>query len=256
MKIAAVVEAFWDELQRGIHCPREWRGRLTLHQAYEVQLGLLGRHVARGEIHAGWKVGLTGQAMQRQQGVHEPVFGFLLESGAHPSGAAFRFDRLIDPGFENELCLTVGTPLRGPDVTPEEARAAVVAVAPALEIIERRSGEFGSDLPLSIADNAQQRAFVTGPVTRPLSDEADLAATTVEVVVNGVTEERAGATPDIPDPILAVAWLADKLATFGLRIEAGARIMSGSLTRQYRLTKADRVEARFDPWGTVAASFE
>lgn len=253
MDIETVVDSLWSAAQRGIYYPAEWKGKLTTRDAYRVQLGILGRHLARGEVQAGWKVGLTAKAMQVQQGVHEPVLGFLLESGHRPSGAVFPFAELIQPGFENELCLTIGTTLQGPGVTGEQARAAIVGVAPAFEIIERR-GDFAADLNLSLADNSQQKAFVTGP-SMPVPPGRRLTDTSVEVFVNGQRMERAVGSEATGDPVAAVAWLANKLADFGARIEAGARIMSGSLTKQYLLSRGDRIEARFEPYGAVRAEF-
>ncbi len=252
MDIEVAVEAIWQGHRRGLHHPAEWQGRLTMDQAYRVQLGLLDRYVASGERHAGWKVGLTSRAMQEQQKVHEPVFGFLLESGHVPSGTVFEYATLIRPGFENELCIAVGAPLAGPGVTLEQARAVIASVAPALEIVERR-GDFTADLHLALADNAQQKAFVTGAAV-PLG-ELDLATVTVEVVVNAAGQERAHGAEVLGTPVASVAWLANKLAQYGRRLEAGARIMSGSFTKQYSLSRGDRVEARFSPVGTVRAEF-
>ena len=221
-------------------------------EAYRVQLGLLDRYVASGDRHAGWKVGLTAKAMQEQQRVHEPVFGFLLASGHRDSGAVFAFGELIRPGFENELCITMGRTLRGPRVTLEEAQAAIAMVSPSLEIVERR-GDFTADLHLALADNAQQRAFVTGPA-HPLGD-LDLAAVTVDVLVNDAHQERARGTEVLGTPVASIAWLANKLAEFDRALEAGARVMSGSFTRQYGLAAGDRVESRFAPLGSVRAEF-
>ena len=225
---------------------------MTLDQAYRAQLELLARYERAGERQAGWKVGLTARAMQAQQGVYEPVFGFLLASGNRPSGAVFDFAGLIRPGFENELCLTLGAPLAGPGVTLEQARAAVSHVAPALEIIEKR-GEFGADLALSLADNAQQKAFVTGTAV-PLG-ALDPAEVTLELAVNGAVQERARGAEVLGTPLASIAWLADKLAEFGRRLEPGMRVMSGSFTRQYDLHRGDVVEARFEPLGRVTAEF-
>jgi 2-keto-4-pentenoate hydratase len=255
MDLEAVVDSIWRSARQGVYYPREWRGMLSTHQAYQVQLGILGRHLERGEVQAGWKVGLTAKAMQVQQGVHEPVFGFLLASWARPSGTVFRFADLIQPGFENELCLTIGAPLRGPGVTMAQARAAMAGVAPALEIIERR-GDFAADLNLALADNAQQKAFVTGRVTSPLPSNVRLSEASVEVVVNGQLMERASGAAVMGDPVASVVWLANKLAEFNRSVEAGMRIMSGSLTRQYPVDRGNRVEARFEPFGTVRATFE
>jgi 2-keto-4-pentenoate hydratase len=252
MSVQAALAAIWDGHRRGVHHPPEWQGRLSMDEAYAVQLGLLARYVDTGERHAGWKVGLTAKAMREQQRVHEPVFGFLLESGERPSGIVFDFASLIRPGFENELCITMGAPLAGPGVGLAQARAAIAHVQPALEIVERR-GDFTADLSLALADNAQQKAFVTG--ARVALGDLDLAAVTVDVSVNGAHQERARGAEVLGSPVASVAWLANKLAQYGRRLEAGQRIMSGSFTRQYGLARGDRVEARFDPVGTVSADF-
>lgn len=250
MELEAAIAGIWIALQRGVHFPAEWKGRFGVEEAYRVQLGVLERFLAAGERQAGWKVGLTAKAIQEQEGFHEPIFGFLLESGALASGAELDAAALIGPGFENELCLTVGRPLQGPGVTRAQARAAIATVSPALELVERR-GTFSDAPALAIADNVGQKGFVTGaPVPNPAPDFA-LADTKAEVTLNGTCIDRAEGSAVLGDPAEALAWLANKLATVGRRIEAGQRVMSGSFTRGYPLAAGDRVETRFDPFGTV-----
>jgi 2-keto-4-pentenoate hydratase len=252
--IEAAVESIWQHTLRRSYFPAEWKGRLTIEQAYRVQLALLDRWVARGERLAGWKVGLTAPVIQRQFGMHEPVMGFLLESGHRESGVTFRHGELVEPGFENELCLTVGTRLEGPAVTRAQARGAITAVQPAFEIIEGR-GDFRGDAALALTDNAQQRAFVTGPAS-PLPAGWEPAGTTVDVSINGRRVDHAVGSEETGHPLGAVAWLAKKLAEFGRRIEPGHRIMSGSFTKQYPIARGDRIETQFAPFGTVRASFD
>lgn len=249
-----IADALWQSIRRGVHDPVELHGAIpTIDDAYQVQLGLLDRYKQVGERQAGWKVGLTAKAMQAQIGYHEPVFGFLLASGHQPSGVVFDFDSLIRPGFENEICITLGETLAGPGVTFEQARRAISHVAPALEIIEKRHVA-RPDMGLTMADNAQQRAFITGEVA-PIG-RLDLAAMTVEVAVNGIVQERAlGAEVLGEGPIASIAWLANKLPEFGRRLEAGARVMSGSFTKQYDLKRGDSVEAKFTSLGSVTATF-
>ncbi len=253
MNVDEVIESLLEHARQGVYYPDQWRGRLSQADAYRVQLGILARLVSGGEVQAGWKIGLTARAMQIQQGVHEPVFGFLLASGARPSGAVFDWAELVRPGFENELCLTVGTTLRGPGVTLAQARAAIASAAPALEIVERR-GDFAADLNLALADNAQQKAYVTGTPTSPLPPELDLGTATVDVFVNDAHVEHATGAAVMGDAAAALAWLANKLGEFGWPLAAGMRVMSGSFTRQYALNRGDRVESRFAPFGPVRAS--
>lgn len=249
MDIEAVTESMWAHTLRRSYFPAEWKGRLTVEQGYQVQLGLLDRWLARGERLAGWKVGLTAPVIQKQFGVHEPVMGFLLESGHRDSGAVFEHGQLVEPGFENELCLTIGTRLEGAGVTRAQARAAISVVQPAFEIIEGR-GDFRADLTLALTDNCQQRAFVTGPAS-PLPAGWEPASTTVEVLINGRRVDHAVGSEETGHPVGAVAWLARKLAEFGRRLEPGHRVMSGSFTRQYPIARGDRIETRFTPFGAV-----
>src|SRR5579863_3712808 len=107
----AAIDSFWTARSRGEYFPAEWFDRLTLDEAYRVQLGLIDCRVANGEHQIGWKVGLTAPAIQEQFGFHEPVLGCILESQA--SGCVFRRNDLIQPGFEPELCLRVTEPLSG-----------------------------------------------------------------------------------------------------------------------------------------------
>jgi 2-keto-4-pentenoate hydratase len=253
VSIEEAVAAFWTAARDRTGPPALWVGRLSREEAYRVQLGVLARHVAAGERHAGWKVGLTSKAMQIQQKVHEPVLGFLLASGEKPSGTRFPWADLINPGFENELCLTVGRTLRGPGVTTAQAQSALTAMAPAFEIIEKR-GDFAADLNVSLADNAQQRFYVTGSAV-PVPAGFDLASVALELSVNGGAPDRATGAEVLGTPAASVAWLANKLAELGLALEAGMKVMSGSFTRQYPLQRGDRIEARFTPLGLVRASF-
>jgi len=249
------IETVWENAQRGIHYPDDLKGKITLEQAYLVQMGILKRHLSLGRSHIGWKVGLTSKAMQEQQRAREPVLGFFLDGAAQASGVRLKFDSLIRPAFENELCLTIGSTLRGPGVTAEQARRAVAEVAPALELPERR-GEFGADLAMDVADGIQAQFFVTGAVTSPLPADLDLGRAAVEVFINGESRDRAEGTAVMGSPANSVAWLANKLAELGMELPAGMRVMSGSFTKQYALSKGDHVLSRFVPFGEVEAVFE
>ncbi|MBI4083537.1 MAG: fumarylacetoacetate hydrolase family protein [Candidatus Lambdaproteobacteria bacterium] len=254
MGVREATEAIWEATQQGIYYPPEWKGKLTVEEGYQVQLGILERHLKAGQRQAGWKVGLTAKDIRQQLGYDEPILGFLLESAAKASGAVLRVEELVAPCFENELCVTLAKPLKGPGVTAERAREAIGAVAPALEIVERR-GDFAADPALAMADNVQQKYFVTGtPV--PYSPQAlDLRKVISAVFING--ERVGGATGEavLGDPAASLAWLANRLADFGRRIERGMRVMTGSFTRQFPIANGDLIEARFHPIGAVSAEF-
>ncbi|NYT64527.1 fumarylacetoacetate hydrolase family protein [Alcaligenaceae bacterium] len=254
MDIDYAAATLWAGMKEKNHMPADWFGKLTLAQAYAVQLNILKRRVAEGDQHAGWKVGLTSQAMRKQQNVAEPCFAHLMASGHLPSGLHIKYDSLIRPGIENELCLTLGSTLHGPNVSFDQALAAIATVEPALELIEVR-GDFSADKALSMADNAQQYGFITGkPVV--YDPAVALDKTIVNVNFNHTLVETANGAEVMGNPVYSLMWLAGKLAEFGLSLDAGMKVMSGSFTKQYAVAAGDTVTSHFSDFGSVEATFE
>jgi len=254
MSTEQCVEALLDSHRRGDHFPQAWRGKLDLNEGYRVQLGLLDRKVASGERQAGWKAGLTADVMREMFGGKEPVFGYLLESGEIASGHAFAFSQLRTPMVENELLVTMGKDLFGPDASLQDAARAIATIAPALEIVEMRGPDMRADMPLAITDNVAQRAFVHGAAI-PFSDQLDLGAVRAEVRVNGEVKATPLGREAIDNQLQTIAWLANALHRYGRRLEAGQRIMTGSFTKPMPIAQGDSYETSFSGIGQVRASF-
>src|ERR1700688_5064930 len=111
INIKTAIEDFWTARARGEFFPQAYFDRLTLDEAYRIQLALIDRRVAAGERHIGWEGGLTAEMIQEQFGFHEPVFACILET--QPTGHVFGATGLIHPGFETELCVRLGRGLEG-----------------------------------------------------------------------------------------------------------------------------------------------
>ena len=242
-----MIETFWQARQRGEFFPAAYYDKLNIEQAYDVQLALIDRRVAAGEKHIGWKVGLTSVAIQQQFQCHEPVFGCILDTV--PSGHVFASGDLIQPGFENELCMRIGRDLPAA-IGLEEARAAVESVHPAMEIIETR-GPFTAQLALALADNAQQKTCVLGPA---VALPHDLEAIEAVVTVNGTEAGRGLGSAVLGNPLHSIVWLAKKLAERGRHIRAGDIVMTGSFTRQFPIAPGDRIHVAFAGIGDVETS--
>jgi len=240
-----VVDEFWAARGRGEHFPDGYFDRLSLDEAYRIQLALIDRRCAAGERQIGWKVGLTSKAIQEQFGFHEPAFGCILET--RPSGHVFAAGELIRPGFETELCVRLGRPLAG-EVSLEEVRAAVAVVHPSFEITETR-GDPGQ-IALMLADNAQQRSVILGePIELTPALRLDQVEARVELNGNIVATGVGAAVLD--HPLNSVAWLARKLGEYGRSLRAGEVVMTGSLVRQFPLAPGDRAWASFSGVGMV-----
>jgi 2-keto-4-pentenoate hydratase len=250
------LEDFWAVRGSGAF-PLHWEPKLTQDDAYRINLALIDRHAERGEPQAGWKVGLTARAIREQFGLPEPLFAVLFQKGRWASGRTWPRAAMVGPGWENELCLTMGKTLSGPGVTEADAKAAIATVAPAMEIIETRGPNSMDGFKCMIADNGQQYAYVVGEETPYDPAVHDLGRTTVEVLVDGASQETAQGNAVMESSAVAsIVWLANKLAEFGRTLEAGQVVMTGSFTRQYAIDRDMTAEARFDPFGSAVATFE
>jgi 2-keto-4-pentenoate hydratase len=244
--LATAIEDFWIARTRGEFFPQAYFNRLTLDDAYRIQLALIDRRVAAGERQIGWKVGLTAKPIQEQFGFHEPVFGCVLET--KPTGYMFSQAELICPGFETELCVRLGRGLEGA-VTAREVRAAVDAIHPAFEVIETR-GDFVRQIAVALADNAQQRSVIIGAPVRLMAEMA-LDKVVARVELNGREMARGAGSAVLGDPLHSIVWLAGKLGQYGHSLRAGDIVMTGSFVRQFPLSPGDVAAAEFSGIGGV-----
>ncbi len=85
--------------------------------------------------------------------------------------------------------------------------------------------------------------------------DLDLRTIEARLLRNGekVAEGRSDAV--LGNPVTAVAWLARKVASFGVTLEAGHVILPGSVHRAIDVRPGDDFEAVFDGLGTVRVSF-
>jgi 2-keto-4-pentenoate hydratase len=245
IELQCAVEEFWAARGRGEHFPASYFDRLSLDEAYRIQLALIDRRCRAGERQIGWKVGLTSKAIQQQFGFHEPAFGCILET--RPSGHAFAAGELIRPGFETELCVRLGRPLAG-EVSLEEVWAAVSIVYPSFEITETRGDP--AQIALMLADNAQQRSVILGEAVA-FAPALPLDQVDARVELNGRVVATGVGAAVLDHPLNSVAWLARKLGEYGRSLRPGEVVMTGSLVRQFPLAPGDRAWASFSGIGTV-----
>jgi 2-keto-4-pentenoate hydratase len=254
MNTQEALNILWQSAQKWQSPASVLQKTLTFEDAYRVQLGVLERWQAAGENLGGWKIGASAEGARKALGLQAPISGYLLASRAFPSGHAFTHAALQRPIIESELCFTIGTRLAGPGVTREQVLASVSAVAPAFEVVDMRL-DMRADMPLGIADDVAQWGYVTGAARSPYPKELDLGQVRVEMKRNGDTVENVLGKDVIDNQLDSIAWLANHLSSYGLALEPGQRIMSGSFTKPTPITKGDRWESTFSGIGGVSASF-
>lgn len=212
--------------------PLTERGLLgSTEEAYAAQAAWTGLRETAGDRTIGRKIGLTSPAMQRQMGVNEPDFGSLWESRFFPAQGR-RTDlptgEFVQPRVEGELAFLLARRLEGPGVTIQAVLAATEAVAVAVEVVDSRVADWRIKLFDTIADNASYGAFTLGPWSAALR-ASDLRTVGMTVHRNGQPVSQALGAAALGHPAAAVAWLANKLGSFGVALEAGDIVLSGSL---------------------------
>jgi 2-keto-4-pentenoate hydratase len=222
--------------------------------SYEIQLLNIRQRLAAGTTVNGHKVGLSSVAMQQMMGVDEPDYGHLLSDMQVFSDRPVDASRYCYPRVEVEVGFILGGPLPGEDCTEDDVIAATEAVAPAIELIDSRIVDWRIGLVDTIADNASSAGYVLGPERVPPT-ELDLTKIEARLLRNGeqVAEGRSDAV--LGNPVIAVAWLARKVASFGVRLEAGHVILPGSVHRAIDVAPGDQFTAEFDGLGHVDLSF-
>jgi 2-keto-4-pentenoate hydratase len=222
--------------------------------AYEIQLLNIRRRLAAGMTVYGHKVGLSSKAMQEMMGVDEPDYGHLLSDMVVHEDQPVEASRYLIPRVEVEVGFILGDDLPGEGCTVEDVLRCTEFVAPAIELIDSRIADWKIGLFDTIADNASSCGVVLGK-ERVKPDELDLKAIEATLHRNGEQVAAGRADAVLGDPTIAVAWLANKVASFGVRLEAGHVVLPGSCTRAYDVKAGDEVVAHFSGLGSVSLSF-
>ncbi|MGH7905952.1 MAG: 2-keto-4-pentenoate hydratase [Candidatus Binataceae bacterium] len=227
---------------------------LAVEDSYAIQLQVVEAKAKRGKAIVGKKAGLTSQAIQKLFGVNEPDFGHLLHDMMVESGEAIASSEVIQAKAEPEIAFVLDHDLRGPGVTALQVIAATRYIVPVLEIIDSRIADWKIKLGDTIADNAScGKVVIGGPVNR--ADAFDLRLIGVVFEKNGEVVATGAGAAALGNPANAVAWLANKLATFDQSLKKGELILPGSLTSAFDAKPGDNIRATFDRLGSVSVRF-
>ncbi len=201
---------------------------LTIDDAYQISLNFLERRTQDGEQVVGKKIGLTSKPVQDMLGVHQPDFGFLTDWMQVADEVDLAQKAMIAPRCEAEIAFILRDQLTGPDVTPADVIAATEAIAPCFEIVDSRIRDWQIGIVDTVADNASCGVFTLGEA-RADPKAHDLPALKVTVSKNGAPLSQGLGSAVQGDPAQAVAWLANTLGQYGVTLDAGDIILSGSL---------------------------
>ncbi|MCU0926574.1 MAG: 2-oxo-hepta-3-ene-1,7-dioic acid hydratase [Hydrogenophaga sp.] len=233
---------------------------MTIEDSYTIQREWMKLKRAEGRRVVGHKIGLTSRAMQLSSQITEPDYGTLLDDMVLRDGSEVETQRFILPRLEVEFAFILARPIEGPGVTLFDVLNATDYVIPTLELIDARIEQADRETKVprkvldTIADNAANAAIVMGG--RPMKPDAvDWRWAGALLFKNGVIEESGLGAAVLNHPANGVAWLANKLAPYGERLEAGEIVLGGSFTRPVACAAGDVFHADYGPLGSISLHF-
>ncbi|MEH6516842.1 MAG: 2-oxo-hepta-3-ene-1,7-dioic acid hydratase [Halioglobus sp.] len=233
---------------------------MDMDDAYRVQKSWVDRKVADGQKVVGYKIGLTSRAMQMAVKIDTPDYGVLLDDMVFPNGGTIPANDFTDPRIETEFAFVMKEPLAGADVTIEQVIAATDYVVPALELIAARSFRVDPESGYTrkvydtIADNAANAGIILGD-TKIDPREVDLRWAGALLYLNEQIEETGLAAGVMDHPAHGIRWVCKRFAPWGIGLEPGQIILSGSFTRPVIVTPGDNIRADYGDFGQIEVAF-
>lgn len=228
---------------------------ITIEDAYHISLQILQRRLDDGEKVIGKKIGVTSKAVQNMLNVHQPDFGFLTDRMVYSHGDEMPISTdMIQPKAEGEIAFILKHDLSGPGVTNADVLRATECVMPCFEIVDSRIKDWKIKIQDTVADNASCGLFVLGDrAVRP--DKVDLVTCGMVHEKNGEIIATGAGAAALGSPVNCVAWLANTLGEFGIKLEAGEVILSGSLVPLHSIVPGDSMHLSVGGIGTVSVRF-
>lgn len=215
---------------------------ITVEDAYHISRSMLALRCERdGERVVGKKIGVTSEAVQNMLGVFQPDFGFLTDAMAFDDGAIIPASAtMIAPRAEGEIAFRLGKTLSGTDNTEASVLAATECILPCFEIVDSRIADWQIAIQDTISDNASCGVYVLGE-TEIDPNPVDLAALRIDLYKNDLPLSSGLGSAVQGNPLTAVAWLANTLGAYGIDLEAGEIILSGSVVPLEPVQAGDRL---------------
>lgn len=224
--------------------------QIDVVDSYEIQLINIARKIDAGAVVRGHKVGLSSPVMQEMMGVDEPDYGHLLDTMIVDQAHGIDTSGFCYPRIEVEVGYVLGATLPGEGCTREDVLAATEYVVPTLELIDSRIKDWKIGLADTIADNASSAGVILG-AGRAAPGDLDLADIEAHLFRDGEKVATGNTSAVLGDPTWCVAWLARKVAGFGVTLEAGHLILPGSCTRAFDIAPGQHFTAEFIGLGSV-----
>jgi 2-keto-4-pentenoate hydratase len=255
--VSAAAALLWDHWQQGtriVALPEALRP-VTRAEGFAVQSQLESR--SRGEIY-GWKIAATSVAGQMHIGVDGPLAGRILRETVLEAGGVCPLTNCLMRVAEAEFAFCMRRTLQPRDepFSINEVTDAVGSVHPAIEVPDTRYTDFIKvGAAQLIADNACAHRFVLGPAASESWRQIDLAQHIVTAAGRGIVGTTGRGANVLGNPLIGLTWLANELRAFGVTLQEGQVVTTGTCITPVAIEPGAAVSMDFGVLGTVSLSF-
>ncbi len=228
---------------------------LSVVDAYRLRDALMKRRVARGDRHIGYKVAGASRAIQVTEHVEGPMVGCLMHSGLYAEAAPIAigsYNRVI---VESEVAVLLQRDLAGPGVGISDVLLATAGLFPAIEVVASRGERGNRSHPMRIIGSKFTGGGIVigGPMSLPHG--IDLRLEGMVISINSEVRGSATGVEVMGNPLNAVALVANTIAAYGAKLDAGMLIMTGSFMGNLPVAAGDELRVEFTRLGSVTARF-
>ena len=207
---------------------------------------------------AGWKIAATSQAGQVHIAVDGPIAGPVFARHVHGDGAEIDLSHNGMRVAECEIVFRFGYTLtpRAQAYTRTEVLAAVQSLHPGIEAPDSRFLHFErAGQTQLIADCACCNDMLIGAAVAPDERVASLPALRVQAWVSDGRRAEGLGRNVLGDPVAALVWLVNELASTGRTLEVGQFVTTGACVAPIPVQPGQQVSADFGWIGRIGARF-
>ncbi|MGQ0484738.1 MAG: 2-keto-4-pentenoate hydratase [Hyphomicrobiales bacterium] len=207
----------------------------------------------------GWKIAATSAAGQKHINVDGPLAGRLLQNRVLAAGATVRLGDNIMRVAEAEFAFSFGEDLPAELALYDrsEVLAAVAGLHLSLEIPDSRYRDYTAvGAAQLIADTACASWLVTAPSAYAEWRSLDLVRHRVAAHVNGSLVASGSGEAVLGDPVIALTWLVNEVATYSGGIKAGDLVTTGTCLKPVTIAPGDEVRLDYGMLGTLSARID
>ena len=221
---------------------------LTSVQAYALQAEVARLREERGEKVIGYKVGCASEAIQRQLGIHEPIFGRIFDTGCIASGTRLSSAMYAGLAIEGELAVLLGADLPGQSLPDGDYLSAISAIFPVIELHHYTPPGPWSSCQDLITSNGMHAGFVCADPSAggPLAPVQGMS-----IHINENETDRTARPWTMAGPATILRWLAGSLDRFGLQLRQGQVILTGSPMGLHPVAPGSRIVVASPPLGSI-----